>query len=583
MLQDTQNKLAIIIPYYKIDFFEKAIQSLIAQTNKNFVLYIGNDASPDDPAYIIDTYLDPGKYHYFNYSANLGGKNLALQWERILENVKENWFLILGDDDMISENFVDEFYHHLSTIEENNINVIKYSQALIDEKDNILTSFTKYNTIESAVNLWLQKIYEGHRSSLSEHIFRKRAYQKYKFKEFPLAWHSDDLAVLEFSDFGSVYCINRAKTFVRISSSSISGDIENKAFQEQKTEAKYQFFGYLINTYFNKFNSETLQKLINVHLHFCWQNKKRLNIDLYRLYYHLKSYRQLLGVPRKKYLLLKNNNPVWDVKYYTGKAHRFKDNLLYQYLIRYDKHIKAQRNNPLSIPVIIINFNQLYYLKQLIAFLQERRFENIIIIDNKSDYPPLLEYYKSIDKNITIEHMSDNFGHKVFFDHTHLQQKYGKGYFVLTDPDIVPNGKLPSDFMSEMIAYMDKYYNTITKVGFALDIETIPDYFPLKAKVVKWEKQFWEKKLEENVYSAYVDTTFALYKPYYPMQFNNLPFLEGIRIGGNYTALHGGWYMDPQNYTEEYLHYIKSVDKSSSWKLNTKGEHDNKGIAKYEQ
>ncbi|AZA81724.1 hypothetical protein C1637_03870 [Chryseobacterium lactis] len=575
-------KLAIVIPYYKIDFLEKTIQSIAAQTNQDFVLYIGNDNSPDNPLPVLDLYFQPDEYHYFDYKDNLGGKNLALQWARILDHVKEEWFIILGDDDTISKNFVEEFYNNLIPIEEKKINVIKFSQALMDENDNVLTSFTRYEQVESSVKLWLQKIYDGHRSSLSEHIFRKSAYQKYKFKEFPLAWNSDDLAVLEFSDFGSVYCIDAAKTYVRISSSSISGDVENTAYQERKVEARYQFFGYLINTYYTRFSSDTLQKLINVHLHYCWQNKKQLNLNLYKLYYYLKSYKQLLGAPKKKYLLLKNNDSAWDIKHYTGKVDKIRNKILYRYLIQYDQQVKSQRENTLSIPIIIINFNQLYYLKQLIGFLQERKFENIIIIDNKSDYPPLLDYYKTIDQKITIERMSDNLGHKVFFDTPYLQEKYGKGYFVLTDPDIVPNEKLPADFMSEMISKMDKYHSSITKVGFALDIETIPDYFPLKEKVLKWEKQFWEKKLENNVYSAYVDTTFALYKPYYPNRFNNLPFLEGIRIGGDYTALHGGWYMDPQNYTEEYLHYIQSVDKSSSWKLNTKGEHDNKGIAKYE-
>ena len=576
-------KLAIVIPYYKIDFLEKTIESVVAQSNQNFVLYIGNDNSPESPLPVLNKYIKSDEYYFYDYSENLGRKNLALQWKRILENVKEEWFVILGDDDTISRNFVDEFYKNLNEIEENKINVVKYSQAFIDDEGNMTTPYTKYDRIESSVDLWLQKIHHNHRSSLSEHIFRKNAYQKFGFKEFPLAWHSDDLSVLEFSDFGLVYFIDHAKTFVRVSSVSISGDIENIKYQEQKNEAKYLFFGYLINYYYQKLPSDVLQKLINTHIHFCWQNRKKLNINLYKIYYYLKSYKQLLGVPRKKYLLLKNNNPIWDLKFYAGKAHRLINKLLYLYLIHFNKRIKFQRKNPLTIPVIIINFNQLYYLKQLINFLQKRKFQNIIIIDNLSDYKPLLEYYQTIKKEITLEYMPENFGHKVFFNNKYLQLKYGKGYFILTDPDIVPNEKLPADFMSTMIRQMDNYFSTINKVGFALDIETIPDYFPLKEKVIKWEKRFWEKKILDNIFSAPIDTTFALYKPHYPARFNNLSFFEGLRIAGNYTALHGGWYTDPQNYTEEYLHYIKSVDKSSSWKLNEKGEHDNKGTAKYEK
>ena len=82
-------KLAIIIPYYKIDFFEETLQSLAAQTDNRFTLYIGNDASPDDPKKIIERIFPAGNYHYYDYKENLGGKNLALQWERILENVTE--------------------------------------------------------------------------------------------------------------------------------------------------------------------------------------------------------------------------------------------------------------------------------------------------------------------------------------------------------------------------------------------------------------------------------------------------------------------------------------------------------------
>jgi hypothetical protein len=243
--------------------------------------------------------------------------------------------------------------------------------------------------------------------------------------------------------------------------------------------------------------------------------------------------------------------------------------------------LKKQRQNPKSIPVIIINYNQLYYLKILVNFLQERKFENIIIVDNNSDYPPLLEYYKSIKEFITIETMSSNLGHLVFFENKDLQKKYGNGYFVLTDPDIVPNSNLPEDFLGQMIAILDDYFSTTTKVGFALDLETIPDTFPLKQKVLKWEKKFWKNKLKDNLYRANIDTTFALYKPYYPKHYKDLPFFQGVRVADQYTAIHGGWYIDPLQYSEENLHYINSVDKSSSWKLDNNGKHDNKGTAVY--
>lgn len=256
--------------------------------------------------------------------------------------------------------------------------------------------------------------------------------------------------------------------------------------------------------------------------------------------------------------------------------------LRYWLLSHFDNLIKSQINNPKKIPIIIINFNQLLYLSQLINFLQQRKFENIIIIDNNSTYPKLLEYYKSL-KNIKIEIMDKNYGHMVFFKNKKLQEKYGKGFYVLTDADIVPNENLPENFLKIMLKILIKEFNNINKVGFSLDIENIPDYYILKDNVIRWEKKFWEKKYKEKPlsYRAYIDTTFAIYKPNYPAEFNNQEFLKGIRIAGDFTALHGGWYVDMNNLTEEQKYYQETSSNSSSWLINKDGNLDVKYSLSY--
>jgi hypothetical protein len=42
--------LAIVIPYYKRTFFEETLQSLAKQTDKRFVVYVGDDAGQEDCA-----------------------------------------------------------------------------------------------------------------------------------------------------------------------------------------------------------------------------------------------------------------------------------------------------------------------------------------------------------------------------------------------------------------------------------------------------------------------------------------------------------------------------------------------------
>lgn len=246
--------------------------------------------------------------------------------------------------------------------------------------------------------------------------------------------------------------------------------------------------------------------------------------------------------------------------------------LSYTLSLHFNPLLKKQRKDPMSIPVLIINYNQLYFLKKQVEFYIKRGFQNIVIIDNQSTYPPLLEYYKELEKSVSVEFMNHNYGHKVFFESDNLQKKYGKGYYIITDADVVPNSNLPEDFMLQLIRYLDKYFRACIKVGFALRLDDIPDYYPLKQNVITWEHQFWKFEIDNNVFKADIDTTFALYKPGYPKKFNNLKFTKGFRIGGNFTAKHGGWYLDKDNLSDENKYYFKHCNHSSSWKFTEKGE-----------
>lgn len=233
-----------------------------------------------------------------------------------------------------------------------------------------------------------------------------------------------------------------------------------------------------------------------------------------------------------------------------------------------NKKVKDQIKNPLSIPIIIINYNQLFFLKQLVDFLVKRNFEHIVILDNKSDFPPLLEYYKEIHGRVTVELMDKNYGHTVFFQNKWLQEKYGQGYYVVTDADIVPYDRMPDDMMDKLIRILNKYHRKINKAGLALNLDDIPEHYGLKNKVLQWEAQFWQKEIEPGIYDAPVDTTFALYKPEYPGRHYHIKFLLACRLAGNYKVKHGGWYLDLDHPSEEYLHYQRSANASHSWKVD---------------
>ena len=76
--------LAIVIPYYKLIFFEETLKSLSEQTNKRFRVFIGNDASPEDPSLLLEEYKDKIDFVYQIFEENLGGISLVKHWERLL-------------------------------------------------------------------------------------------------------------------------------------------------------------------------------------------------------------------------------------------------------------------------------------------------------------------------------------------------------------------------------------------------------------------------------------------------------------------------------------------------------------------
>lgn len=59
-----ENQLAIVILFFKIFYFENLLLSLVAQTDKRFNLYIGDDSSPHDIEDVIRQYNNVLKITY---------------------------------------------------------------------------------------------------------------------------------------------------------------------------------------------------------------------------------------------------------------------------------------------------------------------------------------------------------------------------------------------------------------------------------------------------------------------------------------------------------------------------------------
>ena len=192
----------------------------------------------------------------------------------------------------------------------------------------------------------------------------------------------------------------------------------------------------------------------------------------------------------------------------------------------------------------------------------EKYTSDIIVIDNQSTYPPLLEWYEKEFK-FTLLKQNKNFGHLVY-KHGPIQNLVGDLY-ILTDPDLLFNPSLPDNFIEELIN-ISNYFQS-NKVGFALFIdsdEIRDDVFYHGLTIKSWESQFWVNKLsysikpELELFHADIDTTFCLIN----RRLRNYP----VRVAGQYTCIHIPWLKGFQNslIEGEYESYLQN-NISTSW------------------
>lgn len=219
--------LAIVIPYYKLTFFEATLQSLACQIDSRFKVYIGDDASPEDCSPLLEKFEGQFDFIYHRFESNLGGTSLTRHWERCIAlSGEEEWLMILGDDDLLGETVVEEFYEHYDSFK-GKTNVVRFASKILFEVSGKSSHIFTHPIWERATDSYYRKIQSMSRSSLSEHIFSRKSFNKYGFYEYPLAWNSDDRAWLDFSDKKPIYTINRSIVYVRVSDLNISGRNDN--------------------------------------------------------------------------------------------------------------------------------------------------------------------------------------------------------------------------------------------------------------------------------------------------------------------------------------------------------------------
>lgn len=217
-----------------------------------------------------------------------------------------------------------------------------------------------------------------------------------------------------------------------------------------------------------------------------------------------------------------------------------------------------------DVPVFIVNRNRLGALRQLVDWLCAAGTRRVVILDNASDYPPLLAYYAQLPDGVKALLLPENHGPYVLWQqgvHKVLDTPY-----VLTDSDVVPAGFCPQDLIGALLAQLQRHPDA-RKVGAALRIDNLPDSYGEADTVRKWESQFWEHPVAPGVFAAPIDTTFAIYPAH--GEFSN--DTGNLRLGHPYIAEHTPWYVDEAALSAEERYYRDHTSAAfSNWSVANK-------------
>lgn len=215
-------QLAIVIPAYKATFLSATLDSIAAQTCKDFTLYIGDDSSPYQLENIVDEYRDKINLVYQRFESNLGGKDLVAQWERCISMSQgEPYIWLFSDDDVMEPRCVESFFLLSENIRNNY--VVHFNIHQINEKGTIEKNPPLFPKILIAKDYLDKKLFSPYLSSyVVEFIFPRWIYEKTGgFQNFDMAWGSDFITWIKFADAcRGIYTIEDVETKVRWRSSS---------------------------------------------------------------------------------------------------------------------------------------------------------------------------------------------------------------------------------------------------------------------------------------------------------------------------------------------------------------------------
>lgn len=223
-------KYSFVLPAYKGQFLKESIDSILAQSYKDFELIIVDDASPDDIGGVVSLYND-ARIRYYRNEENIGGTDLVAQWNHSIEYANGDWIILATDDDIYENVFLETADKLLGKYPDVEIFRGRISSFNSSSPETILDAevcMPEFACFEE----FAYSMFHGLLGGVPQYVFRRKALMGIGgFVKFPKAWGSDNATALLLAQKGIV-CSGEHLVRFRFSGQNISSEgnsLEEKA------------------------------------------------------------------------------------------------------------------------------------------------------------------------------------------------------------------------------------------------------------------------------------------------------------------------------------------------------------------
>ena len=236
-------RFSFVLPAYKSEYLQVAIDSILQQTYIDFELIIVDDASPYHLESIVNQYND-NRIVFHRNENNIGGKNLVSNWNKCIKYAKGEYVILASDDDIYSPFFLQQVDERIKDYPD--VDIIRSRVNRIDS-DGIITDieqiYKPFMPFSEFVFYWSKGII----NCIANYAFKRTALlDAGGFVDMPCAWYSDDITIVNMS-FNGIATTDDALFYFRTSDKSISWTF-NKETIRKKWKANGMFYQWFNDT-----------------------------------------------------------------------------------------------------------------------------------------------------------------------------------------------------------------------------------------------------------------------------------------------------------------------------------------------